>query len=278
MIPFDFDYYRVDDLSQAIDLFFQLDSENKNPIYYGGGTEIISMARVHNRHTQAVIDIKSIPECKEHGLGNGQLTIGAATSFRDIALKNHFPLLSSTVKRVADHTIQGKISLGGNLAGTIIYKESILPLLLGDAKLRFRNRDGERIVPVMDVFDERLKLARGELLVQAIIEEEYLQLPYLHRKRTKNEKIDYPLITLAGLMDRGQVKIALSGLCESPFRLLALEKYLNDGNLSRDEKIRKFIENVPYQIIDDLSGSGEYRKFVLHKMLDQTLEYFQEVI
>lgn len=278
MIPFDFDYYRVDDLSQAIDLFFQLYSENKNPIYYGGGTEIISMSRVHNRHTQAVIDIKNIHECKEHRLEKGELIIGAATTFRDIALKNYFPLLSSTVKRVADHTIQGKISLGGNLAGTIIYKESILPLLLGDAKLRFRNRDGERIVPVMDVFDERLKLAKGELLVQAIIEEEYLHLPSLHRKRTKNEKIDYPLITLAALVEKGQVKIALSGLCEFPFRLPSLEGHLNDGNLARDEKIKKFIESVPYEIMDDLSGSGEYRKFVLHKMLAQTLEYFQEVI
>ena len=44
MIPFDFEYYRPDSISQAVDLFMSLTRQAKKPMYYGGGTEIISMA------------------------------------------------------------------------------------------------------------------------------------------------------------------------------------------------------------------------------------------
>jgi len=48
MIPFDFEYYRPKKIKEAIQLFNRLKSSGREPIYYGGGTEIISMARVHN--------------------------------------------------------------------------------------------------------------------------------------------------------------------------------------------------------------------------------------
>lgn len=278
MIPFNFDYYKVYNLKDAVDLFMKLDKENKKPIYYAGGTEFISMAQVNNRYTKAIIDIKSIPECHEHILNKGKLIIGAAISLKDIALKNYFPLLSATVRRIADHTVQGKITLGGNLAGTIIYKEAILPLMVVNAKVLIMGRQGLRTERIMDLFNEKLRLSKEELIVQVVIEEKYLDLPYLHSKRTKNEKIDYPLISLVALVDNRKKRMALSGLCEFPFRLRFLEEFLNDGSLSRSEKVEKFIKNIPYEILEDLAGSREYRKFLLHNMLYKTLEDFQEVI
>lgn len=122
MIPFDFEYYKPKTIEEFVNLFNTLTDLEKSPIYYGGGTEIISMARMHNVHTEAVIDIKGIPECNVHEIKNNELIIGSAITLTNIAEADYFPLLSSTVKRIADHTIQGKITLGGNLAGSIIYK------------------------------------------------------------------------------------------------------------------------------------------------------------
>lgn len=278
MIPFNFDYYKPKTLDQAVQLYFELDSMGKKPMYYGGGTEFISMARVHNVYTEAVIDIKDIPECNVHSLENGHLTIGSAVTLTDIGVRNHFPLLSLTVKRIADHTVQDKITLGGNLAGTIIYRESVLPLMVSNSNIVLEGTDGKRIVPIMDVFDKRLQISKGEIIVQAIIDEKFLNLPSLHVKRTKNEKIDYPLITLAAMVDQNKINIGFSGLCDFPFRSNPLEDILNDGTLTRKQKIKKLIENIPYKILEDISGSAEYRKFMLHTMLDEALKSFQEVI
>ncbi|CCQ96642.1 putative carbon-monoxide dehydrogenase, middle subunit [[Clostridium] ultunense Esp] len=278
MIPFNFDYYKPNTLTDAINLYTELDSMGKSPIYYGGGTEFISMARVHNVHTKAVIDIKGIPECNIHVLKNTKLTIGSAITLTNIAIKNHFPLLSRTVKRIADHTIQDKITLGGNLAGTIIYKESLLPLMVANANIVLEGINGSRTVPIMDVFCKEMNISKEELIVQVIIDERYLNLPSLHVKRTKNEKIDYPLITLVALVDQGKINIAFSGLSDFPFRTKLLEDILNDESFSKDERIKKFINNIPYKILDDLAGSSEYRKFMLNVMLNETLENLQEAL
>ncbi|MBU5676053.1 FAD binding domain-containing protein [Alkaliphilus sp. MSJ-5] len=271
MIPFNFEYYKPETVEEAVNLFNKLKIIGKKPMYYGGGTEFISMARTHNIYTEAVIDIKAIPECNIYQLQNNELIIGSAITLTNIAELNLFPLLSLAVKRIADHTIQGKITLGGNLAGTIIYREAVLPLMVADSEVVIAGTDGIKKIPLRDVFDRRIQLNEGEMIIQTVTNNQFLSMPYIHVKRTKNEKIDYPLITMAGLKNNNRISIAFSGVCEYPFRSSLIEDILNDNSVSVNEKINKAINNMPDQILNDLSGSSEYRKFMLHTMLYEAL-------
>ncbi|MBU5440382.1 FAD binding domain-containing protein [Tissierella sp. MSJ-40] len=278
MIPFDFEYYKPTTIEEAVNLYNKLKSAGKKPIYYGGGTEFISMARMHNVYTEAVIDIKGILECNIHELKNNELTIGSAVTLTNIAESNFFPLLSLTVKRIADHTVQDKITLGGNLAGTIIYREAVLPLMVADSEIVLASINGERRVPIMDAFNKRIQLADGEMIVQVIIKDNFITLPNIHVKRTKNEKIDYPLITIAALKDNNKIKIAFSGMCDYPLRSYIMEDILNDNTVSSmDKKISNAINNIPGKVLNDISGSSEYRKFMLHTMIHEALTNFEEV-
>lgn len=277
MIPFDFEYYKPTSVEEAIQLFNDIKSQGKKPIYYGGGTEFISMARMNNIYADAVIDVKGIPECKIHKKTNGNLIIGSAITLTEIAEVNHFPLLTYVVKRIADHTIQDKITLGGNLLGSIIYKESILPLLLSNSKILLQGNSARRTVSIMDIYDQKILLEEDELLIQVITEERFLALPFRHVKRTKHEKIDYPLLTMVAIKDKDKISIAFSGLCEYPIRSIEIEKILNKASISSKNKIKKSMEAIPGDILDDLSGSSEYRKFVLSDMLTRVFEKFEEV-
>lgn len=276
MIPFDFEYYKPTSYEEAVNLYENLTSHGKQPIYYAGGTEIISMARAGNVFTGAVIDIKGIPECNVHGIQNNTLVIGSGITLTSISELNLFPLLSLAVKRIADHTIQGKITLGGNLCGTIIYREAILPLLICDAKIVLATSAGKVEKPLLDIFNKRIHLNNGEFILQIIIDKEFLSLPSSHAKRTKNEKIDYPLITLAALKKGDKIHIAFSGLCKYPFRSSIVEDYLNDTSLSRDKKISNILNNFPHKILADHTGSAEYKKFMLGNMLNDVLDNLKE--
>jgi len=218
MIPFDFEYYKPDTVEEAVGLYDSLTSANKKVVYYGGGTEFISMARMNNVNADAVIDIKGIEECNVYELTDGMLTIGSAVTLTRIAELNLFPLLSLAVKRIADHTMQDKITLGGNISGTIIYRESVLPLLVTDCEIMLVSNKGVRFAPINEVFNKQIHLKSGEMIVKVRIKQDYLEMPYLHVKRTKNEKIDYPLITLVALVKNKKIDIAFSGLCDFPFR------------------------------------------------------------
>ncbi|MBE6822894.1 MAG: xanthine dehydrogenase [Ruminococcaceae bacterium] len=277
MIPFDFEYYRPDTMQEATDIFRQLESEGKTPVYYSGGTELISMARVGNVIFDAAIDIKNIPECRvlEYDQDNN-LVLGSALTLSEITESNQFPLLGKTAGRIADHTVQCKITLGGNLASTIIYRETVLPLLTADSRAVVASHDGLREYPINEIFNQRLNLEKGSFLVKIVTNRGFAESPYFHIKKTKNEKIDYPLLTTAGIKVGGMLRIAFSGLCSYPFRSMQIENILN-GTGSFEERADKIADTVSENILNDTSGSSEYRKFVLKNTIINVLETMKDV-
>lgn len=276
MIGFNFQYYKPDTVEEAVRLFKDLDSSGKKAIYYGGGSEFISMARMNNVYADAVIDIKGIKECNEYKLEGDNLIIGAGVTLTKIAKGNLFPLLSLAVKRIADHTMQGKITIGGNLCGTIIYRESVLPLLVSESEVVIAGQSGQRKELLNDIFHERLQLDKGEMVVKIMVPKEFLSFPYLHVKRTKNEVIDYPLVSMSALKDKDKIKIALSGLGDYPFRSYEMENILNGDISPKDDKIQKAIDSIEDKIKSHMNGSKEYKEFMLYNVLDTALTDFGE--
>ena len=267
MIPYTFDYYRPDTIEEAVLLHQELDAAGKNPLYYSGGSEIISMARVNNISTKAVIDLKAIPECIVLENHAGYLYVGSSVTLSAISESNLYPLLTKACGRIADHTMQCKITIGGNVCGTIIYKESILPLFLSDSSVVIAATDGIKKVSIHKIFDKTLRLKKGEFIIQFMIEEKHLLLSHYHIKKTKNEKIDYPLLSLAAVHEEGNIKVAFSGLCEFPFRSAKIESELNNKTIAIEERIKKVISHLPAPVLNDTSGSDRYRLFVLKNTL-----------
>ena len=276
MIPFEFEYYKPKTIADTIKLYHDLDTMGKKPLYYGGGTEFISMARMHNVYSEAIIDIKGIPDLNIYEINDDELIIGASVTLTKIAELNLFPLLSLTVQRIADHTIQDKITLGGNIAGTIIYRESVLPLMVANSDIVIAGKDGIKRFPLKDIFNKEPKLHKGDLICQIIVKKEFLNLPSIHVKRTKNEKIDYPLITMVILQKDTKANFAFSGLGEYPFRSSKFEQIINSNKLDKNEKIKNAIYSLDTLISDDLNGSSEFKKFMLHTILYEALEELKE--
>jgi len=276
MISFDFDYYRPQYMHEAINIYNDLVNLRKKPVYYGGGTELISMARAESIKFDAVIDLKYIPELRRHGLVENDYVIGGAVTLTQIAEANIFPLLAQISERIADHTIQDKITIGGNLAGTIIYREIALALMICDCVISIAGVNGLRKAPFAEVFDGKMKLNDGEFIAEIYINKNYLNLPYAHVKRTKNLKIDYPLLTLAAIKKDKIITAAACGLFSKP--MLIPGQYVNDVSISADERIGKTTDLIYNYVIEDLSASREYRIFLFKDILKQMLINFESDI
>lgn len=277
MIPFEFDYFRPTSLTEAIQLFGQLENQGKKPIYYAGGTEIISFSRVNKLYTGAVIDIKDIPECHIYQSLGAQLVTGACLTLTQISKAPHFPLLSEMVRGASDHTNRNKITVGGMINSRMIYKEAVLPFLLADSHVVIAGVRGIRSAPINQVFNQKLQLEKGELLVQVLTERSYLKAPFITIKKTKQEEVDYPLVRLAALKKDGHLRVAFSGVCAFPFRVPSIEEVINDSALDVQTKIKRTIKLMPAPIIDDARGSAEYRVFVLGHTLREMFEKIEGV-
>ncbi len=273
MISYDFDYYMPDTWQEAVDLFCAIKAEGKNPYYFGGGTEIISMARVNSIKPDAVIDIKKIPECLCLGTDGSQLTFGAALTLTTIRESGLYPLLSLAAGRIADHTIQCKLTLGGNLAGTIHYHETLLPLLLADAVIHIAGPHGVRETPICDVLNMGKKLNPVDLILKVSLNNRYTSYPYAHIKKTKAEKIGYPLVSVAAFNMDGTLKLAASALCSFPFRF-------KDIPITDMQPPMEIIHNLeiglPEPILNDLEGSAAYRQFIFEKTTEKIIMEFRQ--
>jgi CO/xanthine dehydrogenase FAD-binding subunit len=271
MISFDFEYYTPTTVEEAVRIFQQADSNGKEPLYYSGGTEIISMARLNQLRTGAVIDIKGIPACNVLQIQQEQLVIGAAITLTALSEANLFPLLGETVRDAADHTNRNKITVGGNLCGKFIYREALLPFLLADSQIVLAGTKGIRHVPVHEILNGEPRLEKGELLVQILSDRRYLDLPFVTVKKTKMEKIDYPIVRISSLKTKEGIRVAFSGVSAVPFRSLIIEEVLNDSSIPLEERIESAIRLWPVPILNDILSSKGYRTFVLRNTLFDTM-------
>lgn len=272
MITFDFDYYRPSTFQEATDTYEKLTRQGKTVIYYAGGTEIISRSRLNRMSYDAVIDIKAIPECNVLEFQGNQLVMGATVTLTSLCKANYFPLLSATCRRTADHTARDMITLGGNICGKTPYREAVLPLLLCDSDITVAGINGVRSLPLTQAFNSTLQLEEGEFLVQISLNQSYTSLPYSNIKKTKQESVDYPLVTLSSILMDGKIRLAFSGLCPFPFRSSAIEEYLNDVSVPLDTRIESALGLLPAPVLADALGSASYRSLVFKNALVETIE------
>lgn len=268
MIPFDFDYYRPHSISEAVELYRTLSQQGKQPKYYSGGTEIITLGRLGQVYTEAVIDINSIPECRVLDVYEGKLYIGATNTLTQCIESYDFPLLSVTANEVADKTVRNKISLGGNICGYIYYREAILPFLLADSEVVLVSPSGIRQISIHEFFHVHPFLKRGEFLSYTITAKADTELPFYSKKVRKQGAVGYPLVTVSALKKNRMIRIAISGLYPYPFRAFNLEEVMNQKGISFEEKWKKAVDGLPEGILNDIEGSSEYRlyrlKLILH--------------
>ena len=275
MIPIDFAYCLPETLSEAVAAHERYHKEDRPALYYGGGSEIITMSRAGSLFPGAVIDLKRIPECLALEKTKDALVIGAANSLRRIKDSNLFPMLGKACGRVADHTNQCRITLGGNLSGTIRYRETSLPLLLSDAAVLLWGPQGLRREPFCHVFDGRMHYRPGEFLMQIQIPAAMLEQPFIHVKKTAGEKIDYPLVNVTAALVNGRLRVALSGVCSDPVCSAQVEEALNDARLSPAARVEEALRRLP-QAATDSEADGSYRLFVLRNTLHNLLAAWQD--
>lgn len=272
MISYDFEYFRPKTYNEALNIFEVKMAEGKKPLYYGGGTEIVTFARKKAITTAAVIDIKDIEESTEFVEDENTIVYGAGLSLNEIIEKTDYKLMSDVARKIADHTVRNRLTLGGNICGRLFYKEAILPLLLADARVVIASKEGIKRLAIGEVFDKRMKLKNEEVLLQVEIHKDYCKLPYFHERKEKQGEIDYPLFHLAALKFDGFIRFAFSGILAYPFRSARIEEILNDKSMSMEERADHVIENLPANIRDDIYASADFREYLFRNSIVNALQ------
>lgn len=260
MIPFDIVYLCPDTLEEAVEA-----CRNGIPttLYYAGGTEIVTGCRNGTYRPAAVVDLKRIPELRRLGEGGAGLFFGAALSLNEIAETGSFPLLSATARKVADRSVRNRITLGGNAAGRLPFREALLPFLAAGALAHLATPAAgrgfeRREVPLRELHAKRLRLSPGELLVGLSVSREAAASAHFHERATSGASVDYPILALCAMRMGDVIGVAVSGAFDYPVW----------ADSSSDP-----IADAPFPAAkNDQRASGEYRTELLRSALRRAQE------
>lgn len=284
MIPYDLHYVRAATADEAVEAFKTAAAAGKTARYFGGGTEIVTLSRENKFHADVLIDYKRVPECARFDPAAGYY--GAAVRLSTITdaepLNPVADLMARCAGGVADRTVRNSITLGGNVSGQLPYREAVLPFLLFDAQLHLIGPQGRRRAALRELFDKRLRLFEGELVVA-------FELPggttvgaepatavepveaVFYRRKTKDSRVDYPALTVAMARVGGRLRVASSGAFGYPLWNAAADEALNSGLSApkRAAAVIEVLEAAGARFKDDQRAGAVYRsRLFLHALCD----------
>ena len=271
MIAADISYFQADTAEEAVEAW----SNCAGARYLAGGTELTTSARrTAAPEINALVDIKRIPELNIHQIQADQLVLGAALALGDVVEGDAFPFLSAVLRGIADHTVRNRLTLGGNVAGMLPYREAVLPLLLCNASIHsiLPGQDGappqRKTRLLSEAFDKRLILEPGELLLSFSVPIDATELEWSHGRKTRTGPVDYPLVTSCMVREGQAFRLAISGAHPYPIHVEDADALLNEkGAAAAAEAITRL-----GPLRSDSRASAEYRTALLTQLIGESLE------
>ena len=168
MIPGSFEYHRPADLSEAVALLSQLDSEAR---VIAGGHSLIPMMKLRLATPTHLIDLAGVAELKGVRLEGSEIVIGAMTTQHEIIgnelLAQHAPILRETAEVIADPQVRYVGTIGGNVANGDPGNDMPALMMTLGATYVLRGASGERRIAAREYYLSPYETAAepGEVLV-----------------------------------------------------------------------------------------------------------------
>ena len=144
-------YARASSVDEAVKM---LSEGGPNARVLAGGTDIIVMARERRRTVDLFVDVKHIAELMQLTYDASGLTVGAATPlhliYNNADVVRHFPAIAEASHVIGGTAIQGRASLGGNLANSGPAGDSIPAQMAIGGVATLAGPNGRREVPIVD--------------------------------------------------------------------------------------------------------------------------------
>jgi carbon-monoxide dehydrogenase medium subunit len=153
LIPGSFEYHRPANLSEAVALLGQLDSDAR---VIAGGHSLIPMMKLRLAVPSHLIDLASVAELKGVRLEGGEIVIGAMTTQHEIIgdalLAQHAPILRETAEVIADPQVRYVGTIGGNVANGDPGNDMPALMMALGATYQLRGASGERRVAAREYY------------------------------------------------------------------------------------------------------------------------------
>jgi carbon-monoxide dehydrogenase medium subunit len=273
MIPAEFEYSKANTVDEAI-LALSL-SEAK---LLAGGHSLIPALKFRMSRPSMLVDISRMPELKGIHEEDGEIVIGAATTYAELMaddyLRKQLPFLAAGTATIGDMQVRNYGTIGGSLAHADPAADWPAMVLATDAAIEVKGPEGKRRINATDFFTGFFTTALDE---NEIITAIRIPVPPEGTVGTYQKFAQpasrYAMVGVAAVKTPdGKVRIGITGLTEKAFRASAAEEILS-GKALDDANIDAAVE-VAFRDAEPMSdrfASAVYRKHLAKVYLRKAL-------
>lgn len=263
MITYPFQYKRATSIAEAVAM---LGDGGKA---LSGGHSLIPSMKLRLNAPDTLVDVGRIPELKGISIDGNELVIGAGATHGDIAtsglVKQHVPMFAEGAAHIGDPSVRNRGTIGGSLAHADPSADWPAMVLAADATIVVEGSNGSRSIKASEFFTGMFDtaLSDGELITQVRVPlQEGAKMTY---QKFAQPASRYALVGCAVVKSAdGKVRVAFSGVSETPFRDGTAESQLNGG-----QEVSQAASGV--SILSDHFASEDYRKHLANVYLKKAL-------
>ncbi len=276
-----FDYQEPTTLKKV---FALMDKHGEDGRVMAGGTSMIIMMRQRLLMPKVVISLARLPKFDKisYSAKDG-LRIGAGARHRDIelskAVRQHYPLLHETFRKVAQPRIRNMGTVGGNLAGGDPLTDPGASLIALDAEVTLASSKGQRTLRLDEFFIDYYQTAMepGELLTEIHVPPP-ARPGWSHIKFTPRSVEDFATVGVAITLQTKDgicedVRLGLNSVASTIVHARKAEAVVR-GKAITDELLREMGEVAAGECdpSDDNRGSAEYKRDLVKVLVPRAAE------
>jgi len=248
-----------------------------------GGTDLTIALKERLIRPEVVIDLNHLrSELSGIEVTETSLKIGSMTTYteleRDPIVQRYATALSEAASQVGTFQIRNLGTIGANLANGSPAADTAPPLIVLSAQVNLRNKEGQRKLPVEDLFTgvKKTAIRPDEVITYVDIHLNKRVSSAWMRSAKRNENvISVVSVAVATEIDRnrfGTSRISLGAVAPTPILAKRSSAKLTGGPVSEEtiEEVSNLAkeESKP---ITDVRASADYRKHLVYLLTKRTI-------
>jgi aerobic carbon-monoxide dehydrogenase medium subunit len=275
-----FDYVRPNNLSELFDALSHYGSKAK---LLAGGTDLTIALKERMISPEVIIDLNHVRrELAGIDASKNSVKIGAMTTYTEIetnpTVMRYARALSEAASQVGTYQIRNLGTIGANLANGSPAADTAPPLIVLNAKIHLRNKNGEREMPVEDFMTgvKKTAIRPDEIITSIEIPISNRLSSFWMRSAKRNENvISVVSVAVASEILSGRFggsRIALGAVAPTPILAKESSSKLTGSPIGPEtiEKVSNLAakESKP---ISDVRASADYRRQLVYVLTKRTI-------
>ncbi len=247
-----YDYFSPTTVSEALDI---LENANDDTHIIAGGTDIVLDIHKGRIEPDKIVNINKLQELKYVKSEDGLIKFGPAMTFSEIEndelLSKKAKILVAACREIGSTQIRNLGTVGGNIVNSSSAADSVAALITLDASVVLKSKKEERIMKLIDFYDNgKSKIRKDELLTEIFFDEPNDNTATAFTKLGRRKALAIVVMSMGALLEKDasnictKAQFVLGAVSRHPSRLYEIENQIIGQEINR--------ENL-YGLIDNMS-------------------------